>query len=261
MKPRSNAPKSRSGFFTLFQGIPLLYRRLNDAESINRLTSYMIDGGVDPTEDRAMADERKDKATPQQVIEKITKQSRNTDLTPHLKRMFESSKRRQEGQGVRFDLTFDDYLSLITPGRRRIMQRELNRGNLRGFMESNLGYVLTPKGRSEKAGMVCNKETFEFTNRRKSKENQHLKKGDRHRDDSKAKIAVSRTGKTHTEETKEKIREANKGQVRSDETRANIAKAKLGTTDSEETKNRKSEAAKARHARRRAEKEAQANGQ
>jgi len=186
--------------------------------------------------------------------------NKRRDLTPHLKRMFESSKKRQEEAGVRFELTFDEYLELITPARRRTMQQKLDSGKLKEFMESSRGYVLTPKGREEHAAKVCNKDTFEFANREKSRRNQHLKKGDRHRDESKQLIAISRMGTTHTEETKKKIRDGNKGQKRSDETRKAIAEARTGTKDSKETKNRKREAALARHAKKRAEREAENNG-
>lgn len=200
---------------------------------------------------------KKTKATPQEVIAAITKQPQRQDLNAHLQRMYDSSRRRQIENGVTFELTFEEYLSLISKARRLRMQRELNRGNLKRFMESNAGYVLTPKGRAEKAAKVCNVETFEFVNREKSRRNQHLGKGDTHREDSKQKIAVARTGTTQTEETRAKIKASNLGQTRSDETRANIAAGQRGKPKSEEQRQKMREAAKARWAAVRAAKEAQ----
>lgn len=202
-----------------------------------------------------MENSKKRKATPQEVIAAITKQPIKQDLESHLQRMFESSRRRQQANGVSFELTFEEYLGLISKGRRLRMQRELNRGNLRRFMESKSGYVLTPKGRSESAGKVCNVETFEFVNREKSRRNQHLGKGDTHREDSKQKIAVARTGTTQSEETRAKIKASNLGQTRSEETRANIAAAQRGKPKSEEQKQKMREAAQARWAAVRAAKE------
>lgn len=195
------------------------------------------------------------KPTPDQVIAAITKRPSNRDLTPHLQRMFESSKKRQTEAGVQFDLTFEEYLGLITKARRRIMQIELNKGNLKRFMESARGYVLTPKGRSEWAAKVCNKDTYEFVNREKSRRNQHLKKGDKHREDSKQRIAAARTGTKHSDETREKIKAGNLGQTRSDETRAAISAAQMGKPKTPEQIEKMKAAATARWAAKRAEKE------
>lgn len=129
------------------------------------------------------------------------------------------------------------------------MQQALNRGNLKGFMESEKGYVLTWKGRAEKASGVMNLETAMFVNREASRRAQHLKKGDTHREDSIEAIRQSRLGKRWDEETIERIRESNTGQTRSEETCLRISEARKGTKDTDATKAAKSEAAKARWAR------------
>ncbi|MDR6757186.1 hypothetical protein J2Y48_002482 [Mycoplana sp. BE70] len=194
-------------------------------------------------------------SSPREVISAITGRQSNKNLTPHLERMFESSRSRQLRAGVLFELTFEEYLTLISKGRRRTMQQALNRGNLKGFMESDRGYVLTWKGRAEKAAGVMNLETAMFVNREASRRAQHLKKGDTHREDSIEAIRQSRLGKRWDEETIERIRQSNAGQTRSDETRQRISAARKGTKDKEVTKAAKSEAAKARWAAYRAAKE------
>ncbi len=118
------------------------------------------------------------------------------------------------------------------------MQLALNRGNLKRFMESAKGYVLTPKGRAEYAAKVCNRDTFEFVNREQSRRNQHLKRGDKQREDSKQKIAAARTGTTLAEETKAKISQALCGHDVSDETRAKISASNRGKPKSPNRKRR-----------------------
>ncbi|WP_246749535.1 NUMOD3 domain-containing DNA-binding protein [Agrobacterium rosae] len=199
--------------------------------------------------------EQKSKPTPQQVIAAITKPPTYTDLIPHLERMYASAKDRQTKAGVQFDLTFEEFLALITPARRRMMQVELNKRRLKRFMDSNRGYVLTPKGRKEYADKLCNKDTYEFVNREKSRRNQHLKKGDTHTEASKAKIAESRRGTTQADETREKIRKGNLGQTRSAETCKAISDANKGKSKTPEQIEKMREAAKARWAAVRAAKE------
>jgi len=200
------------------------------------------------------------KPTPDQVIAAITRRSQNRDLNPHLQRMYESSKRRQTEAGVQFDLTFEEYLGLITKSRRRAMQEALNKGDLKRLMESAKGYVLTPKGRSEFAAKICNKDTYEFVNREKSRRNQHLKKGDKHREDSKQRIAAARLGTKHSDETREKIKAGNLGQTRSDETRAAISAAQKGKSKTPEQIEKMKAAATARWAAKRAAQENRVNG-
>lgn len=202
--------------------------------------------------------EQKSIPTPQQVIDTITKRPTYTDLVPHLERMYGSAKDRQTKAGVQFDLTFEEFLELITPARRRMMQVELNKRRLKRFMDSNRGYVLTPKGRKELADKLCNKDTYEFVNREKSRRNQHLKKGDTHREISKAKIAESRRGTTQTDETREKIRKGNLGQTRSAETCMAISAGNKGKSKTPEQIEKMKEAAKARWAAVRAAKETEA---
>ncbi len=151
-------------------------------------------------------------------------------------RMYESSLRRQVAAGNRFDLSLDQYLSLITKARRQRMERELKAGTFKRFMESSTGYVLTWKDREGRAGAILNTETAVFVNREQSRRNQHFKIGDRHTQESKDAIARARTGTTHSEETKAKIKHSNLGLNRSDETKAKIGAARKGRVVSDETK-------------------------
>lgn len=153
-----------------------------------------------------------------------------------LHRMYESSQRRQIAAGSQFDLSFNDYLTLITKARRQRMERELKNGTFKRFMESPTGYVLTWKDRSSKASGVLSTETACFVNREQSRRNQHFKKGDRHAQESKDAIARARTGTKQSEETKARIRAGNLGQTRSEETKAKISAARKGRTMSAETR-------------------------
>jgi hypothetical protein len=182
---------------------------------------------------------------PFHILSTIQKQLDGSYLNPALitilSRMFESSRRRQVAAGVLFDLTFDQYLSLITKTRRQRMASEFRQGNFAKFMKSQSGYVLTWKDRPSRASGLMNMETACFVNREWSRRNQHFKKGDRHTDASKAAIAASRLGKTHTEETKAAIAAGNTGKVQSAETRKKIGAARTGRKHSEETKRKMAE--------------------
>ncbi|WP_018898929.1 NUMOD3 domain-containing DNA-binding protein [Rhizobium sp. 2MFCol3.1] len=177
---------------------------------------------------------------PRDVLASIQSDFQGTKISKPLMtilcRMYESSQRRQVAAGNRFELTFDEYLALITKARRQRMESELKAGTFKRFMESTTGYVLTWKDRPSKAGGVLNGETAVFVNREQSRRNQHFKKGDRHTQASKDAIALARTGTKHSEETKERIKQANTGQTRSDETKAKISAARKGRVMSAETK-------------------------
>lgn len=177
---------------------------------------------------------------PRDVLASIQSDFQGTKISKPLLtvlgRMYESSQRRQLAAGNRFDLTFDEYLSLITKARRQRMESELKSGTLRQFMESATGYVLTWRDRPAKASGILNTETGVFVNREQSRRNQHFKKGDRHTQASKDAIALARTGTKHTEETKAQIKQSNTGLTRSAETKAKISAARKGRAMSPETK-------------------------
>ncbi len=177
---------------------------------------------------------------PRDVLASIQTNFQGTSISRPLMmilcRMYESSQRRQVAAGNRFELTFEQYLSLITKARRQRMELELNRGTFKQFMGSATGYVLTWKDRAARASGTLNMETAVFVNREQSRRNQHFKKGDKHTQKSKDAIALARTGTKHSEETIARIRDANLGQTRSEETKAKISAARKGRKMSEETK-------------------------
>ncbi|WVT73985.1 NUMOD3 domain-containing DNA-binding protein [Sinorhizobium chiapasense] len=207
-----------------------------------------------------------DKPTPNQVIEafraSVDPYGENKNKKPSkrlmtiLKLMFDSSKRLQEAKGTTWNLSFDEYLSLITERRMRRMEDELKAGTLRDFMNSNNGYVLTTKTRAHYLAKVYDVDSVEFVNRNRSLRNHRFHKGDTHSDYSKKMMSEKRTGKTHDDATKEKISKGNKGQIRTKATKKAIAEARTGTKHSEETKAKQREKMKAYHAARRAAKEA-----
>lgn len=177
---------------------------------------------------------------PREVLAQIQSDIKGTSISQPLliilRRMYDSSQKRQIHAGNRFELSFEEYLSLITRARRQRMERELKANTFKQFMMSTTGYVLTWKSRSAKASGVMNVQTAEFVNRERSRRNQHLAKGDTHSEASKAAISQALKGRTHSEDTKAKIKVGNAGQTRSDETRAKISAARTGRSMSAETK-------------------------
>ncbi|UPA25349.1 NUMOD3 domain-containing DNA-binding protein [Shinella oryzae] len=199
------------------------------------------------------------KPSPQDVIYNVRNHGRQPSkrLRENLERMFEASKQHQTANGVSWNLTFNEYLELITQRRMQRMEAELKAGKLKEFMKGAKGYVLTTKNRTAYKAKIYDPTTVEFVNRNKSLRNHRMNKGDTHSEKSKEIMSIKRTGTTQTEETKQKISEGNKGKVLTKATKKAIADARTGTTHSEETKAKQRAAMQAYHAARRAAKEAQ----
>lgn len=153
-----------------------------------------------------------------------------------LERKFDYSARTQTKAGVQFDMSFEQYLALITISRLQTMEKHLKRGSFMAFMQSNYGYVLTWKGRAERDAGIMNAETAIFTDRETSKRRQQFQKGDKHSDVSKQRISEAKRGQKHSEETKALIAVAKRGQTHTDTTRAKISATKKGRPMSPEHK-------------------------
>ncbi len=190
----------------------------------------------------------------------VNNEAISDELSEILSRKYEASKRYQKRNGVQFDLTLHEYIDLISRPQIQSMEKKLKKGTIKRFMKGDFGYCLTWKDRPSKAAKIMNTETAVFVNRVTSKRNQQFVKGDKHSDASKAAISKAKTGQTHTEDTKAKISASKTGQTHSDETRAKQSAAKTGRKLSDEQKAAIAEGQRARHAARKAAKEA-GNGQ
>ena len=198
------------------------------------------------------------KKTVEEVYYAIIKRPNPADVTKEVVKYlidrFARSKLRQEAAGVLVELTFEQFLSIISAARFRKMEAMQAQGRLDVFMRGKeTGYVLSWRNRDALLTKTMNVDTASFCNRRDSIYQTRLRQGDKHREDSKDLIRKKRTGTTQKEATKAKIGQSKIGIAQSDEHVAKRAAALTGQTRSEEAKARMKAAATARWARNRGE--------
>lgn len=160
----------------------------------------------------------------------ITPTDLRSDIHDYLQGWFEKSKARQTAKGVKFELSFGDFLNLW--GQRRIasLEKWMDDGSL--FVrqrkstkeDQNLnGYVLTFISFAESKTNVMTPQNAQICTRGKSLHDCSMKKGDTHTPESIAKISASTVGVPKTEEHKAAISASMKGKTKgpmSDEEKA-----------------------------------------
>ena len=148
------------------------------------------------------------------------------------------AKAWQEKQGRTFDLTVIEFCNAFSPRLIKKMDQALAEGWLYQWMGRDNDYALIIGWTSKAAFQagVMNADTMKVQTRDEHGRKFWNQKGDVCSPEHRAKIAAYRTGQLHTQDTKDAISDALTGQ-----------------TNSLATRQRKSEAAKARHAKRRGE--------
>lgn len=196
---------------------------------------------------------------PADVIAAITGKSDpatiNAALDVALEQQWKNARVDQEAKGVTFNLTLAEFMAVVSAGRRRTMIKKLEEGKFPGFMKSDSGYCITWKDKAAYETRVMDKDTVAFIRRAESRELLWIKKDDKHKPESIERIRVARTGTTQKPETIEKISKTKTGVSQTKKHVAARAAKLTGQTNTEETKARKSEMAKARWAKARAERD------
>lgn len=158
------------------------------------------------------------------------------DLLDVLAWRYDAARRYQINEGVDFQLTFAEFIALITPSRMNTIRKAIKKGTVDSFFRSKSRYVLSWKSSEAFETRMMNFANAAFINAEDSKRVNQFKAGDTHSEESKAKIRAKKLGTTHSDETKAKMAEAKRGTTHSDETRQKMAEAKRGRKMSEETK-------------------------
>lgn len=179
----------------------------------------------------------------------ITPSDVRPDVLAYLEGWYDKAKKRQEGYGKTFLLSFGEFLNLW--GRRRLRTLEewadkeilyyRNRKSTKDDPNLN-GYVLSPISFAATQEDIRTAQNMQICTRGKSLFDCRMKKGDKHSDKSKARISDSTKGKPKSDEHRAKIAASCKG----------VSKGPMD----EAGKLARSEAAKAHWARKRAEKAA-----
>lgn len=175
------------------------------------------------------------------------------DILEYLQKWFDKVHAKKVRQGKTLNLTFQEWLDLW--GKRRI--NSLTQWQDQGYLYAKMrrstkddpndnGYVFSPISFAASRSLVQDKSNMQICTRGQAKLDCRMKKGDKHTDDSIAKISNKKKGVTRNPDSNRKTSETMKGMKRRPMTPAE--------------KEKKREKALAYHARRRAEKEAAANG-
>lgn len=157
------------------------------------------------------------------------------DIKAFIANRYEAAKRTQARNNIDFQITLDQFTEMwqVVPNQLKLVRKNLNDGTIKNLLNSEHGYVCS----------WLDKQDFINGNPMT-----HLNAKILPRSQAK-RVFWLKEGETQTDAAKEKIRQYRLGQKHSDETKEKQRNYKLGTTDSTETKNRKSEAAKAKWAR------------
>ena len=123
--------------------------------------------------------------------------------------------------GIKFQLTFEEYLVVVCAHPRaiesiiaRYERRKAKNNTMMGYKTS---YVLSWVSKEARNAGVMNKDTAEFMSKQASLERFKVRKGEKMRPDSCAKISKSRKGVGKSEETCARMSASHKGEVKSPE--------------------------------------------
>lgn len=158
---------------------------------------------------------------------------------------YNSGKRYQISKGIQFDLSFDEFLTLVGAGKRNTIRKHIKAETLDKFFRSHSGYCLSWKDKASLKSRVMSVETAVYVTRRKSKRVNQFEAGDKHSEESKSKISKAKTGKPRSKKARAAIRAGLMGHEVSAESREKMAAAKRGTTKSPEERARISATMKA----------------
>ena len=150
---------------------------------------------------------------------------------------YEASRQTQASQGASFEITLEEYLGLWKrkPWYLKEIARHVAKGNALQFLRSDSGFVLGWRSKQDRALGVMRADNAEILRREASKRRHQLQAGEHHRPESREKISLAKRGKPQSEKH-----------------RAAIGHALRGVPKSAESNAKRSEAAKARWATKRA---------
>lgn len=176
----------------------------------------------------------------------------------YLRSWFNTSIENKRKAGAVIELTYEQFMEhVITPRQVKSLDKAYSEFRLKDqqAISNPYAYVITWVSYSAKTTNIYNVNTAVVTTRVKSSIISKPKKGEKLRPSHVANLSKSMTGKKKSDDHRRNISDSMKGRVVSDDTRQSISTTLTGTTNTDLTRQRKSEAAKARWAAKRAEKE------
>ncbi|TXN78996.1 hypothetical protein [Methylobacterium sp. WL8] len=155
-----------------------------------------------------------------------------------LSAQYEKANKYQTANGISFELTFEDYISLWSIHRLRKLEELVLNNEIKNFQKNKLyAWVLSWRKKSDKAAGVLNRDTAQILLRWESEKLFYIQKGETQSPDARRKISLARRGKPLSAKHKRAIGDA-----------------RLGVKQTEAHKRKRIEAMKATKARNKLEK-------
>jgi hypothetical protein len=142
----------------------------------------------------------------------------NSNIRTWLYTRYKRAEDYQTENGIHFDLTFEEYLSLWSPYRLLKLEEYLRNNEIDRRMRHPLyGWVLSWISKDARKTGVMNKDTARLLNRDDSEKRFFMQRGERHTEEAKAAIGAAHRGKSISQEHREKISAARKGTKQTEE--------------------------------------------
>lgn len=180
------------------------------------------------------------------------------DFVEKMFKFYSRSAAYQTKGGIRFELSFDEYLNLFDNNLLSSLARSFAKGTIEKRKHSKYGFVLSWKSRADKLAGVMNPDTATICAPAQSQYNCRYLPNEERDEKARKKMADKKKGKPRPEAVKQQISETKTGQTYDETHRANISASLKGKPKSAESNARRSESAKARWAAKRAAMEARA---
>jgi hypothetical protein len=127
----------------------------------------------------------------------------------------------QTGRGIRFALTFSEYVDLWSIKNLKLASKLIATGKIgKRMRDPDKGWVLSWASKKARETGEMNSTTARILQRNSSKHRFYLQAGDTHTDDAKRRIGDAKRGKSLSKEHKQSIREARLGVPQSEEHKA-----------------------------------------
>jgi len=160
-------------------------------------------------------------------------------------KLYSRSAAYQSAQGIRFTLRFEEYLNLYSDAMLNSMARSFKKDTIEGRQQSKYALLLTWRSRQDKLNGVMDATTAVIAGRAESIHNCRYLPGEERDERARKKMADKKIGVARPDWVKEKISETKTGVRQDAEHSAAISAALTGVPKSAESNAKRSEAAKA----------------
>jgi hypothetical protein len=138
-----------------------------------------------------------------------------------LEKHYQGRESYQTGRGIRFALTFSEYVNLWGLAKLKQVTALIAAGKIdKRMRHPNKGWVLSWASKEAREAGEMNSNTARILQRNSSKHRFFLKPGDTHTDDAKRRIGDAKRGRPLSKEHKQAIRETRLGVQQSEEHKA-----------------------------------------